>query len=100
MGFFDGLGQKLKDTAAGAAQSGTATVFDYFSATAQEALVKVGVAPSGNLTEEEINAGMTGAPPQMAVVPSRNIEVMGTQIPMVALLGAAAIAAYLLMRKR
>lgn len=109
MGFFDGLGSKLKDTVSSAATGATANVFDYFNSTAQDALVKVGVAPSGNLTEAEIEAGKTGAPPQLTVVPTKtpssalsnagSITVMNTQIPILAVAGAA-LAVYFLMKRK
>lgn len=112
MGYFDGLGTSLKEVAGGAVTGATATVFDYFKATAGDALVKVGIAPSGNLTPEEIAAGKTGAPPQPTVVPSKtpasdlagavpggSVMFMNKQIPVMAL-AAAAVAAYFILKRR
>lgn len=67
MGFFDGLGETLK-TAGGQA---TATVGEFFKSEASKnidnALMKVGIAPKGNLTPEQIAAGEKGAPPQATI---------------------------------
>lgn len=111
MGFFDGLGTTLKQAGISAASAASSSITDYFDATAQAALISIGPAPSGNLTQAEIAAGKTGTPPQPAVVPTQNTLAAianAAGSPMVfinnnksiLLIAGAALAAYLLMKKR
>lgn len=111
MGFFDGLGQTLKQATGDALQAGSNSIGDYFSATAQAALVSVGIAPSGNLTPSEIAAGKTGSPPQPAVIPTQNTLAAianAAGSPMVfmqnnkqiLLIAGGVLAAYLILKKK
>lgn len=67
MGFFDTSIASTVSSVATKAQS----VSDFIANTTPASLIKEGVAQAGNLTPAQIASGLTGAPAQPSVVPSK-----------------------------
>ena len=79
MSFFSSISDKIQE----AAQRQFSTVEDYLKTRVTDAVVKLGEAPRGNLTAEQIAQGMTGAPPPV-VGPSAPIAAVGQANPAMA----------------